>query len=681
MNKFGEYSFVVLVIFIVMMMIIPIPAMLLNFLLILNISLALTILLVTMYVKEPLEFAILPSVLLITTLFRLALNVSSTRLILLQGDAGQVIEAFGNFVVGGSVPVGLIIFTILVIIQFIVITKGSERVAEVAARFTLDAMPGKQMAIDADLNAGIITEQEARTRRKIIEREADFYGAMDGASKFVKGDAIAGIIITFINIVGGLALGALVHGLTIGEAASKYSLLSVGDGLVSQIPALLISTSTGIMVTRAASESNLGDDVINQIFKNPKVLFIIAGLLTLMGFIPAFPTFNFLLIALAFAAMGYFSLKKIRELEKEEINSQIATSVSEDIESGSPEMVYNMLQVDPLELEFGYGLISIFDQDQGGDLLDRVILIRRQIARDLGIVVPIIRIYDNIQLPSNDYMIKIKGIEISQGTVHPNKLMAMDPGTATEIIRGEETVEPAFGLPALWIPIAERENAEEKGYTVVDPPSIIATHLTEVIKNHCHELLGRQEVKALVDNVKKTNGAVVDELIPSILSLGDLQKVLANLLKEGVSIKNLSTILEILADYAPLVKDPDTLTEYVRQGLSRQISNSLKSLGSPLPVITIDNAIEQLINDSIQRTEHGNYLSIDPANTQMIIERLRDAYEECISQGYQPVVLAAPLVRFYFKRLVDNSFPHLVVVSYNELDIKLEVQVIGTVKL
>lgn len=681
MNKIGEYSFVVLIIFIVMMMIIPIPPMLLNFLLILNISLALTILLVTMYVKEPLEFSILPSVLLITTLFRLALNVSSTRLILLHGDAGQVIAAFGNFVVGGSVPVGLIIFIILVIIQFIVITKGSERVAEVAARFTLDAMPGKQMAIDADLNAGIINEQEARERRRNIEREADFYGAMDGASKFVKGDAIAGIIITFINIIGGLALGAISYGLSIGEAAAKYTLLSVGDGLVSQIPALLISTSTGIMVTRAASESNLGDDIVTQVFKNPKVLFIIAGLLTLMGLIPAFPFFSFLIIALAFGAMGYFGLKKIKELELQESESQVAVSASEDLEYGSPEMVYNMLHVDPLELEFGYGLISIFDQEQGGDLLDRVILIRRQIAADLGVVVPIIRICDNIQLPSNDYVIKIKGIAISQGTVQPNKLMAMDPGTVIEPVKGEETIEPAFGLPALWIPVSERENAEAKGYTVVDTPSIIATHLTEVIKAHCHELLGRQDVKSLIENLKKTNGAVVEELIPSILSLGDLQKVLGNLLKEGVSIKNLSTILEILADYAPLVKDPDTLTEYVRQGLSRQISNSLRSLGSPLPVITLDNSIEQLINDSIQRTDHGNYLSIDPANTQMIIDRLREAYEDCLTQGYQPIVIAAPLVRFYFKRLVENSFPHLVVVSYNELDIKLEVQVIGTVKL
>lgn len=680
MNKFGEYSFVILVILIVMMMIVPIPPMLLNFLLILNISLALTILLVTMYVKEPLEFSILPSVLLITTLFRLALNVSSTRLILGKGDAGQVIEAFGNFVIGGDVVVGLIIFTILVIIQFIVITKGSERVAEVAARFTLDAMPGKQMAIDADLNAGIINDQQARERRRVVEREADFYGAMDGASKFVKGDAIAGIIITFINIIGGLAIGVISLNLSIGEAAQKYSLLSVGDGLVSQIPALLISTSTGIMVTRAASESNLGDDVITQIFKNPKILLIISGLLAVLGLFPGLPTMNFLIMAVAFGLLGYFGLKKAKEIMLNETESQVA-STTEDIESGSPEMVYNMLHVDPLELEFGYGLISIFDQDQGGDLLDRVIMIRRQIATDLGVVVPIIRIRDNIQLPSNDYLIKIKGLEISQGTVQPSKLMAMDPGTVTEAIRGEETLEPAFGLPALWISPSDREMAETYGYTVVDPPSIIATHLTEIVKNHAHELLGRQEVKSLLDNLKKSNGAVIDELIPSILSIGDVQKVLANLLKEGISIKNLSQILEILADYGPLVKDPDTLTEYVRQGLSRQISNSLKAYGSPISVITLDQSIEQLVNESIQRTDHGSYLSIDPENTQNIIERLRDVYEEALNQGYQPIILTAPLVRFYFKRLVETSFPYLVAISYNELDAKLEVQVIGTVKL
>ncbi|SHJ58425.1 flagellar biosynthesis protein FlhA [Anaerobranca californiensis DSM 14826] len=680
MNKFGEYSFVILVIFIVIMMIIPIPTMLLNLLLILNISLALTILLVTMYVKEPLEFSIFPSVLLVTTLFRLALNVSSTRLILLNGYAGEVIEAFGNFVVGGNVAVGLIIFTILVIIQFIVITKGSERVAEVAARFTLDAMPGKQMAIDADLNAGLINEQQAKERRKIIEREADFYGAMDGASKFVKGDAIAGIIITFINIVGGLALGVISFNLTIGQAAQKYSLLSVGDGLVSQIPALLISTSTGIMVTRAASESNLGDDVISQLFKNPKVMYIIAGILVVLGIFPGLPTFSFLIMSLFFTIIGYFSAKKVKELELVEREKEV-TATTEDIDSSSPEMVYNMLQIDPLELEFGYGLIALFDKDQGGDLLDRVVMIRRQLAVDLGMVVPIIRIRDNIQLPANDYLIKIKGVEVSQGTVYPNKLMALDPGTVTETIKGEETIEPAFGLPALWIGSNDRENAENKGYTVVDPPSIIATHLTEVIKKHAHELLGRQEVKALLDNLKKTNPAVVEELVPSILTLGDVQKVLGNLLREGISIKNLPTILEILADYGPLIKDPDTLTEYVRQGLSRQISNYLKVYGTPLPAITLDQSIEELISSSIQRTEHGNYLSIDPINTQTIIDRLREVYEDVLSQGYNPVVITAPLVRLYFKRLVENSFPHLVVISYNELDSKLEVQIIGTVKL
>lgn len=681
MNKVGEYGFIFLVVLIVIMMIIPLPPWLLDFLLILNISLALTILLVTMYIKQPLEFSILPSILLITTLFRLALNVSSTRLILLgQGDKVKVINAFGDFVVGGEIIVGFIIFAILVLIQFLVITKGAERVAEVAARFTLDAMPGKQMAVDADLNAGLITESEAKIRRKTVEREADFYGAMDGASKFVKGDAIASIIITFINVVGGLVIGMVNLNMPLAEAMATFSLLSIGDGLVSQVPALLVSTSTGIMVTRAASESNLGDEVISQLFANPKVLFLISGILTFLGLIPALPAAGFLLMAAIFATIGYTISQKEKNQLINEAEEQ-AAATTEDIETGKPEMVYNMLHVDPLELEFGYGLISVFDQEQGGDLLDRVVMIRRQIATDLGLVVPIIRIRDNIQLPSNDYCIKIKGIEIAQGTVEPSKLMAMDPGTVTSEINGVKTTEPAFGLPALWISVNEREGAEAKGYTVVDPPSIIATHLTEVIKNHSHELLGRQEVKSLLDNIKKTSGAVVEELIPGILTVGDIQKVLSNLLREGVSIKNLTTILEELADYGPITKDPDTLTEYVRQGLARQISSSLKVFGTQLSVITLDQQIEQLINDSIQKTDHGNYLSIDPSNTQLIINNLRDVYEQVLGEGYQPIVLAAPLVRFYFKRLIETSFPHLVVVSYSELDVKQEVQVIGTVKL
>lgn len=681
MNKIGEYGFIFLVVLIVMMMIIPLPPGLLDFLLILNISLALTILLVTMYIKEPLEFSILPSILLITTLFRLALNVSSTRLILLgNGERVKVINAFGNFVVGGEIIVGFIIFAILVLIQFLVITKGAERVAEVAARFTLDAMPGKQMAVDADLNAGLITDQEAKIRRRTVEREADFYGAMDGASKFVKGDAIAGIIITFINLVGGLVIGMINMGLSFGDSLSTFSLLSIGDGLVSQIPALLISTSTGIMVTRAASENNLGEEVTRQLFSSPKILFLISGLLAFLGLIPGLPPTGFLMMAAILASLAFTVSRKQKNQLLSEAQEQVA-STTEDIEVGKPEMVYNMLHVDPLELEFGYGLISVFDQEQGGDLLDRVIMIRRQVASDLGLVVPIIRIRDNIQLPSNDYCIKIKGLEVAQGTVEPSKLMAMDPGTATEEIQGVQTTEPAFGLPALWISTNNRENAEAKGYTVVDPPSIIATHLTEIIKNHAHELLGRQEVKSLLDNIKKTSGAVVDELVPSILSVGDIQKVLSNLLREGVSIKNLTTILEELADYGPLTKDPDTLTEYVRQGLARQISNTLKMFGTPISVITLDQSIEQLIQESIQKTEHGNYLSIDPSNTQLIVNNLRDVYEKSLSDGYQPIILAAPLVRFYFKRLVETSFPHLVVVSYSELDIKLEVQVIGTVKI
>ncbi|WP_353892079.1 flagellar biosynthesis protein FlhA [Proteinivorax hydrogeniformans] len=679
--KIAEYGFVVIIILIIMMMIIPVHPNLLSILLVVNISLALTILLTTMQIKEPLEFAIFPSVLLLSTLFRLALNVSSTRLILNEADAGQVIEAFGDFVVGGNAAVGFIVFVILVIIQFIVITKGAERVAEVGARFTLDAMPGKQMAIDADLNAGLITEQEAKKRRKDIQREADFYGAMDGASKFVKGDAIAGIIITLINIGAGFAIGMITHGLDFQESMNTFMLLSVGDGLVSQIPALLISAATGITVTRAASEDSLGNDFIGQIFSNPKVMYIIAALLFFFAITPGLPSIPFIIIAALFLVIAYFSQQSQKKLEEEELAQQQSAATSDDLEEAKPESVLNLLQVDPLELEFGYGLISIFDAEQGGDLLDRVVMIRRQCAMDLGLVVPIVRIRDNIQLPSNEYVIKIKGAEVARAEIQPEKLMAMDPGTATEEIKGIDTIEPSFGLPALWISVEDREKAETSGYTVVDPPSIIATHLTEVIKQHGHELLGRQEVKTLLDNVKKTNSAVVEELVPNQLSIGDVQKVLCNLLSEGISIKDLISILEQLADYAPLTKDTDMLTEYGRQGLQRQISNQVKELGQPVPVITLDPQLEQLINDSIQQTDQGNYLSIDPENTQNIISNFSQTYEDLASKGYQPIVLTAPLVRLYFRKIIESNFPQVSVFSFNELDSKLDIQAVGVVKI
>ncbi|WP_350344968.1 flagellar biosynthesis protein FlhA [Proteinivorax tanatarense] len=679
--KIAEYGFVIIIIMIIMMMIIPVHPTLLSILIVINISLALTILLTTMQIKEPLEFAIFPSVLLITTLFRLALNVSSTRLILNEADAGQVIEAFGDFVVGGNAIVGFIVFVILVIIQFIVITKGAERVAEVGARFTLDAMPGKQMAIDADLNAGLITEQEAKKRRKDIQREADFYGAMDGASKFVKGDAIAGIIITLINIGAGFVIGMVSHGLDFQESMNTFMLLSVGDGLVSQIPALLISAATGITVTRAASEDTLGNDFIGQIFSNSKVTYIIAALLLVFAITPGLPAVPFLIISILFFVAGFLSRRSQAKQEEQLLAQEQSAAASDDLEEAKPESVLNLLQVDPLELEFGYGLISIFDAEQGGDLLDRVVMIRRQCAMDLGLVVPIVRIRDNIQLPSNEYVIKIKGAEVARAEIQPEKLMAMDPGTATEAIDGKETVEPSFGLSALWIDTDDREKAETLGYTVVDPPSIIATHLTEVIKQHGHELLGRQEVKTLLDNVKKTNSAVVDELVPNQLSIGDVQKVLCNLLNEGISIKDLITILEQLADYAPITKDPDMLTEYARQGLQRQISNLVKELGSPIPVITLDPQLEQLINDSIQQTDQGNYLSIDPDNTQSIVNNFSTTYEDLLAKGYQPVVLTAPLIRLYFRKIIESNYPHVSVFSFNELDNKLDIQAVGVVKL
>jgi flagellar biosynthesis protein FlhA len=673
--KFGDMVIAIVVVSIVIMIIIPLPSGLIDFLLTTNITLSLIMLFISMYINQPLQFSIFPSLLLLTTLLRLSLNISTTRLILRDGDAGQVIRAFGEFVVGGNAVVGFIIFLIIIVVQFIVITKGAERIAEVAARFTLDAMPGKQMAIDADLNAGLINEMEAKERRKGIERAADFYGAMDGASKFVKGDAIAGIIITVINICGGLIIGIVQRGMEFQSALSTYTLLTVGDGLVSQIPALLISTSAGIIVTKATSESNLGREVTAQLFAQPKAMFLASGVLAALGIVPALPQVPLFTLAIVLLFSGY-AIRRAAASEEAAAREDIHPAQLEEMRK--PENVMGLLHVDPIEVEFGYAIIPLADVNQGGDLLDRVVMIRRQIALELGMVVPIIRLRDNIQLGPNQYRVKIKGIEVAEGELVMDGFLAMDPGTAAGEIEGTDTLEPAFGLPAKWIKEEEKDRAEMLGYTVVDPPTVISTHLTETIKAHIHELLGRQEVKKLVDNLKEHHPALVDELVPKQMTYGEVQKVLANLLREGVSIRDLVTIFETLADYAPVTHDPDMLTEYVRQALSRTISKKFVP-GKKARVVTLDQGLEEKILNSVQQTEQGSFITLDPDVTRKMINSLSNQLNVFTQTGEQPIVLTSPMVRLYFKKLTEQFAPGLVVLSYNELEPGIEIQSMGVV--
>ncbi|CUH96104.1 Flagellar biosynthesis protein FlhA [Propionispora sp. 2/2-37] len=675
--KYSDILIALAIITIVVMMIIPLPPLLLDLFLSLNITLGLVIVMVAVYTVNPLDFSVFPSLLLITTLFRLALNVSSTRLILLDGYAGDVILAFGNFVVGGNAVIGFIIFVVLIIIQFIVITKGAERVAEVAARFTLDAMPGKQMSIDADLNAGLITDAEARQRRKNIQQEADFYGAMDGASKFVKGDAIAAIIIIIINIVGGFVIGMWQRNMDVLQALQNYTLLTVGEGLVNQIPALLISTATGIVVTRAASESNLGHDLSSQIFANSRVFFIVAGVLALLGVVPGLPGIPFLVLAAILFSIGYVLHRNVKTKAAAEVNNQ---EEKEKEEVRKPENIVSLLQVDPMELEIGYSLIPMVDVGQGGDLLDRVVMIRRQCALELGLVVPTIRIRDNIQLKPNVYIIKLRGIEIAKGELLLDHYLAMNPGTVFEEMSGVQTVEPAFGLPALWIQETEREKAELAGYTVVDPVSVLATHLTEVIKNFSFEILGRQEVQTLIDGVKQNNAALVEELVPNLLSIGEIQKVLANLLRERISIRDMVTILSTLCDYAGLSKDTEVLSEYVRHSLARQISRQ-HAPSNTLACLTIDPQLENKISSSVQRTERGSFVALDPKEMQSLVKNLNTELMKLTNMGYPPLVLVSPAVRLYFRKLTERVAPTLTVLSYAELEPKVEIQALGMVKL
>lgn len=676
--KASDLSVLLGVILIIVMLVIPLPGWLLSILILCNISLALIVILVSMNTQEALQFSIFPSLLLLLTLFRLGLNVSTTRSILKDGDAGQVVDTFGSFVIGGNPLVGFVVFIILVIIQFIVITKGAERVAEVGARFTLDAMPGKQMSVDADLNAGLISEQEARERRKKIESEADFHGAMDGASKFVKGDAIAGIIIVLINIIFGIIIGMVQMDLTFNESINKFMLLTIGDGLVSQIPALLIATATGIIVTRVSTTGNLGSDVTGQLMQFPKLLFIAAGTIFFLGV--ATPI-SFLLtgsISGLLALGGYMLLKEPGDqdtVDMEEEEQEEGTAMK------STENVVNLLNMDPIEFEFGYALIPIVDAAQGGDLLDRVIMIRRQIALDLGIVIPVVRIRDNIQLNPNEYRMKIKGNEVASGELLLDHYLAMSPGVDEDDIEGIDTLEPAFGLPAKWISEDVKDEAELLGYTIVDPPSVVSTHITEVIKQHAHSLLGRQETKQLIDHLEEENPILVEEVTPEPLAVGDIQKVLSNLLRENVSIRNLPIIFETLADFSKLTNDTALLTEYVRQSLAAQITKQHANPDKSLKVITVAPQVEELIGQNIQQTEHGNYLSLDPDSQQKIINTISEEVEKLSLQGETGVIMCSPAVRMYLKQLLDHYLPDVVVLSYNELEPSVQVQSVGVVNV
>ncbi|MFW2365722.1 MAG: flagellar biosynthesis protein FlhA [Desulforhopalus sp.] len=663
---------------ILMIMIIPLPSIILDLFLSMNITIALLILIISLYTVKATDFSIFPSVLLTTTLFRLSLNVASTRLILLHGDegpgaAGSVIQSFGQFVVGGNYVVGIVIFAILVLINFMVITKGAGRVAEVAARFTLDAMPGKQMAIDADLNAGLIDEDEARRRREEISKESSFHGAMDGASKFVKGDAIAGIIITLINIGAGFVIGVVQKGMPMAEAAANYTILTVGDGLVGQIPALIISTSAGLLVTRTTGEKDFGSDLKKQFSLNGVAMWVVSGILIIFALIPGLPFFPFLILAVSLGLLAY-QIDKARAAEVEaevEEPEQPLLQREENYEE--------MLNVDLLQLEVGYGLIPFVDAAQDGELLNRIQSIRKQFAMNNGFIVPPVHIRDNLQLSPNHYTFSLKGVKVAESEVLPGHFMAMDPGMVTETIQGIPTMEPAFGLPAIWITSEKKDRAEIAGYTVVDGTTVMATHVSEVIKQYSHELIGRQEVQNLLDNLAKSYPKLVEELVPTILSLGTIMRVLQNLLKEGVSIRDLRTILETMADWAPTTQDSDILTEYVRHALSRTISNDLATDGV-VPVITLAKPAEDAVSNSVQHKDTGSFLSIDPVIAQRILDSIGKAIP-LFDSNSRPVLLAAPQIRPYVRNLTERYYPSLAIISHNEIIPTLKVRSLGTVNL
>jgi flagellar biosynthesis protein FlhA len=681
LTKNSDIFLAAAVVGILVFMVIPLPPMLLDILLSLNITFSLIIVLVATYILKPLELSSFPSIILLATLFRLSLNIASTRIILLHGNegtmaAGKVIKAFGSFVVGGNYVVGAIVFLILVIINFVVITKGAGRIAEVAARFTLDAMPGKQMSIDADLNAGLINDEEARARRLMISQEADFYGAMDGASKFVRGDAIAGVIITLINILGGLAIGVFQKEMSFSHAAENYTLMTVGDGLVSQIPALIVSTAAGIVVSRAGSESDLAKQITSQILLQPRAIGIAAGVLFGFAMVPGLPSVPFMALSALAGILAYIVLQARRARFREEQAKKILTAKTK-----APEKIVPLSPLDILSLEVGYGLIPLVDVEQNGELLDRIKAIRRQVAQDIGIVIPPIHIQDNLQLKPGEYSILLKGNEVARGELMLNHYLAMNPGTVEGEIDGIPTTEPTFGLPAFWIKEERRENAIGKGFTVVDLSTVLTTHLSDMVTRHGHELLGRQEVQQLLDSLKDSYPKVVEELVPNFLSLGGVVKVLQNLLREQIPIRDLLTILETLADWAPATKDIDTLTERVRQALARTITKLYQTPEGSIATITLDQSVEEVIAASIQQTEHGTYLALEPNVAQRLIKTLANLLERFSSSNYQPIVICSAQIRSHFQKLIDRFIPNLVVLSYNEILNNIKIKSLGTVEL
>ncbi len=660
----------------IVFLIISVPSALLDVLLAFNMAVALVILFMALFSKEPLDMQAFPTILLFTTIFRISLNVSSTKLILGTGDPGNVVRVFGEFVGGNDLVIGIIVFLILILVQFMVINKGTERVAEVTARFTLDAMPGKQMAIDADLNTGAISDKEAIIRREKLQQESSFFGAMDGATKYVKGDATAGLIITVVNIVGGIIMGVMRKGMSMNDALTTYTILTIGDGLVSQIPSLLISLSTGIIITKATKEKDLSQELVEELFSMPKAFFMVGGAMIFLGVFTPLPWYIFVPFGALLIVWGNIQKKKqdIGAIEQE------ADSADEEAnEIRKPENVTSLLQVDPIELEFGYGIIPLADANQGGDLLDRVVMIRRQIAIELGTVVPIIRLRDNIQLNPNQYIIKIKGIQVSEGEILFDHYMAMNPGYVEEEITGIPTFEPSFHLPAIWITEGQRERAESLGYTVVDPPSIIATHLTEVVRSHIAELLTRQDTQNLINNLKENNPTLVEELVPKLMGVGDIQKVLQNLLEEGISIRDLLTIFETLADHAATTHDPDILTEYARQSLKRAISNKYFSGNDTSSVVTLDPAVEQEIMGAVKQTEQGAYLTLAPDRIKKIVDSVKQEVEKLENMGKMPIIITSPIVRIYFKKMINDYVKDLTVVSYNEIESNVELQSVGMV--
>lgn len=660
----------------VVFLIISVPSALLDVLLAFNMAVALVILFMALFSKEPLDMQAFPTILLFTTIFRISLNVSSTKLILGTGDPGNVVRVFGEFVGGNDLVIGIIVFLILILVQFLVINKGTERVAEVTARFTLDAMPGKQMAIDADLNTGAITDKEAIARREKIQQESSFFGAMDGATKYVKGDATAGLIITVINIVGGVIMGVMRKGMSINDALNTYTILTIGDGLVSQIPSLLISLSTGIIITKATKDKDLTQELVEELFSMPKAFFMVGGAMIFLGVVTPLPWYIFVPFGILLIVWGN-TQKKRQAIGSIEQEADAADEEANEIRK--PENVTSLLQVDPIELEFGYGIIPLADASQGGDLLDRVVMIRRQIAIELGTVVPIIRLRDNIQLNPNQYIIKIKGIQVSEGEILFDHYMAMNPGYVEEEITGIPTFEPSFHLPAIWITEGQRERAESLGYTVVDPPSIIATHLTEVVRSHIAELLTRQDTQNLINNLKENNPTLVEELVPKLMNVGEIQKVLQNLLEEGISIRDLLTIFETLADHAATTHDPDILTEYARQSLKRAISNKYFSGNETTSVVTLDPTVEQEIMGAVKQTEQGAYLTLAPDRTQKIVNSVKQEVEKLENMGKAPIIITSPIVRIYFKKLINDYVRDLTVVSYNEIESSVELQSVGMV--